>query len=240
MKKEKRISHNNEYFIGRKYNNWLVEKYIETFKKTKPNGATIYSYRLYRCRCLICNKLYIQQINNVVGGKSRQCRRCARSSKGGISQTPLYRIWFRMMQRCYKEDDSHYEAAGKLGIKVCKRWHNYKNFMKDVTYHKSLEFSRIDNTKDYSPKNCKWMTRSEVNLNRRYTYGLCTKELARLTGYSAERINQLNGKRKVTYVQDILKPFVIEVIKTKKNSRFIYKTEAIEFLLKRRKNKSKK
>ena len=37
--------------------------------------------------------------------------------------------------------------------------------MKDVSYHNSLEFSRIDNTKNFSPENCKWMTHSEVMLN---------------------------------------------------------------------------
>jgi hypothetical protein len=239
MKKKKRISHNNEYYIGRKYNNWLVEKYIETVKKTKPNGSVIWSYRLFQCRCLKCNKSYIQQLSNVVGSQSKQCGSCAKSSKGGISQTPIYRIWYRMMERCYNKDDYQYEATGKLGIKVCKRWHNYKNFMKDVSYHKNLEFSRIDNTKDYSPNNCKWMSHSEVMLNRRYTYGLCTKALARLTGYSSERLNQLNGKRKDKYTKNILKPFVIKEIKTKMRSRFIYKPEAIEFLLRRRENKSK-
>ena len=69
--------------------------------------------------------------------------------------------------------------------------------------------------------------------------GCAPMTISRLIGYSSERINQLNGKRKVKYVQDILKPFVIKEIKAKKNSRFIYKPEAIEFLLRRRENKSK-
>ena len=64
--------------------------------------------------------------------------------------------------------------------------------------------------------------------------GCAPMTISRLTGYSSERINQLNGKRKVKYVQDILQPFVIKKIKAKKNSRFIYKPEAIEFLLRRR------
>ena len=111
--------------------------------------------------------------------------------------------------------------------------------MKNVSYHKCLEFSRIDNAKNFASANCKWMSHSEVMLNRHYTYGLCTKKLARLTGYSSERINQLNGKRKDKYTKNILKSFVIKEIKTKMRSRFIYKPEAIEFLLKRRENKSK-
>ena len=219
---KKRISHSNEYFIGRKYNNWLVEKFIEKVKVTKPNGYFKYSYRLYQCRCLLCNRLYVQQITNIVSGMSRQCRKCSKP-KGGISLTKLYYLWYRIMRNCYNEDDPLYATTGKLGIKVCKRWHNFKTFMKDVSYQEGLVFSRIDKAKNFSPANCKWMTHSELMLNRRYTWGLCTKELARLTGYSAEYLHQLNGSRKGK--QDILKPFIIEVIKTKKNSRYIYKPE---------------
>ncbi len=142
-----------------------------------------------------------------------------------------------MMRHCYNEDDPLYGTTGKLGIKVCKRWHNFKIFMKDISYHEELEFSQIDRNENFSPSNCKWMTHSELMLNRRYTWGLCTKELARRTGYSAEYLHQLNGSRKGK--QDILKPYIIEVIKTKKNSQYIYKPEAVDFLLKLRENKSK-
>ncbi len=82
---------------------------------------------------------------------------------------PLYITWHNMMRRCYLEKDNSFLNYGARGIVVCKEWHLFKNFLKDMgdkpsKYH-SLD--RIDNDLGYSKYNCRWATRSQQCDNRR-------------------------------------------------------------------------
>ena len=52
------------------------------------------------------------------------------------------------------------------GIKMCERWKNdYYLFLEDMGEPKddSFIFVRLDKTKDFTPENCQWMSKSEGN-----------------------------------------------------------------------------
>lgn len=74
-----------------------------------------------------------------------------------------------MIQRCTNPKNTKYRNYGGRGIKVCDRWRNFKEFVKDVgmppTSKHTLE--RIDNDGDYEPNNVRWATYTEQNLNQR-------------------------------------------------------------------------
>jgi hypothetical protein len=80
------------------------------------------------------------------------------TSRGKIP--PEYEVWRCMRRRCYQPDFDSYPKYGGKGIKVCKRWHNFGNFMADMGPRPSKRHSidRLDARKDYSPSNCKWAT----------------------------------------------------------------------------------
>ncbi len=86
----------------------------------------------------------------------------------GSSKTPEYEIWKTMRSRCNNPNSDVYKYYGGRGIRVCKRWDSFKNFIGDMgpkPEGKSLD--RIDNAKDYCPDNCRWATRTEQTQNRR-------------------------------------------------------------------------
>jgi hypothetical protein len=92
-----------------------------------------------------------------------------RGDKEECVKHPLYITWHNMMRRCYFEKDNSFLNYGARGIVVCKEWHHFKNFLKDMgdkpsKYH-SLD--RIDNDLGYSKYNCRWATRSQQCDNRR-------------------------------------------------------------------------
>ena len=80
-----------------------------------------------------------------------------------------YKLWNGMMQRCYNENRTDYKYYGGRGIKVCKRWKIYENFVDDIEdlYKSGLSMDRIDNNGNYSPNNIRFVTHRQQCNNRR-------------------------------------------------------------------------
>lgn len=73
-----------------------------------------------------------------------------------------------MLNRCRNKADRSYHHYGGRGIRVCKRWEKFANFIADMGRRPDgLLLERIDNDGHYQPSNCKWATPLEQNHNRR-------------------------------------------------------------------------
>lgn len=91
-------------------------------------------------------------------------------STHGRSKHPIYVTWNCMLQRCYNPRSSSWPRYGGRGIKVCRRWRDsFENFWNDMasTHKAGLEIDRKNSDGDYTPSNCRWVTRSENMQNRR-------------------------------------------------------------------------
>ena len=105
------------------------------------------------------------------------------------SPHPLYDSWAAMIARCSNPNNHDYQHYGGRGIRVCRRWRNFTNFLSDMGERpKGLEIDRIDNDGNYCPSNCRWATRSQqmsnirpksaehlrkIWITRRLRYGVC-------------------------------------------------------------------
>ena len=95
-------------------------------------------------------------------------------SRHGMKDTPEYRSWNMMLQRCGNPNNPAYKHYGGRGIKVCDRWKSFVNFyadMGDRPYPKDqYSIDRIDNNGDYEPGNCRWATyKQQAQTQRRPT-----------------------------------------------------------------------
>lgn len=91
----------------------------------------------------------------------------ARELGRGIWLTDMYRRWYGMMHRCYRETATGYHRYGGRGIRVCDRWHSFEHFYADMGEAPSaLSLDRINNDGNYEPENCRWATAKQQANNR--------------------------------------------------------------------------
>jgi len=187
---------------------------VEHIGKDKWGGT------LWLCEC-DCGKEIIILRSSLVSGNTKSCgclniEKRIKTGKArkthGRSNTKIYKIWRRILNRCNNPKYHTYQNYGGRTppITVCYRWSNknpkgFENFYKDVGEPPTNkhQIGRKDNNGDYCPENYIWVLSKENRRNRNntnwLTYNdetLCTSEMANKYNINrrtlADRLYRLN------------------------------------------------
>lgn len=154
------------------YGSWKILYEIPK-EKGKP--------RKLRCLCLECGNEYDVEISNLRRSKNKMCKSCSNKktwTKHGLSNHPLYGVFKDMHSRCENSKHKKYKNYGERGIHVCDLWEdteegiiNFVKWSENNDYKEGLQLDRHNNDLGYSPENCRWVSVSINNFNRRKTKG---------------------------------------------------------------------
>lgn len=153
---------------------------IREYGRTKSGKVT------WLCRCLgktgdDCWKEVVVRGDDLRRGHTQSCGCLSRErhTTHDCTYEPWYNTYMGMMQRC-----GHWEGGKECdlrlyrdrGITVCEEWRNspraFGDWLLAHGWRKGLQIDRIDNSKGYSPENCRVVTCKENNNNRRNTVRL--------------------------------------------------------------------
>ena len=88
-----------------------------------------------------------------------------------MKENRLRPVWRGMKNRCFNPNAPKYKHYGARGITVCDEWkEKYQAFFDWAMangYEEGLTIDRIDNDGNYEPSNCRWVTRTVQNGNKR-------------------------------------------------------------------------
>ena len=132
-----------------------------------------------------------------------------------LKNDPAYSRWKAIRSRCYYKRNKMYKYYGGKGIGMCEEWRNSSRaflvWAHNNGFREDLEIDRIDNSKDYSPDNCRWVTRKEQMNN------FSRNHISEIEGQKYT-ISQLHDKTGISYsalkrrlrigknLEDLLKP----------------------------------
>jgi len=139
-----------------------------------PTSKTDNAYIEVICDCGIKKKVAYYSMKS---GSIKSCGCKINEWQKGITHNlrshKLYSIWGAMKRRCHNPKVWAYKYYGARGIEVCSEWRKYfipfyewaiKNGWKD-----GLQIDRINVNGNYTPENCRFITKIENSRSRRDT-----------------------------------------------------------------------
>ena len=156
--------------LGLKFGKRIV---LERLASRREGNATR-SRWLVECLCGRRDEVFGYLLTR---GKANQCHSCSARVAGKIikhgharsgAQSRTYISWYAMLQRCNNPKNIRYTEYGGRGIRVCRRWRDFRNFLLDMGLRPALKtLDRKNVNGNYIPSNCQWATNTEQRHNRK-------------------------------------------------------------------------
>ncbi len=126
----------------------------------------------------VCGGEKIVRKSHVDEGKTTSCGCLYKETRGVATithgntrnrkATPTYRSWQNMTKRVNNPKSIQFKDYGGRGIKICRAWSKFENFLSDMGERPTgRSLDRINVNGNYEKKNCKWSTLKEQANNKR-------------------------------------------------------------------------
>lgn len=169
-------------------------------------------YRVYyNCVCE-CGKEFVCDGASLRRGYTKSCgclqKEVAKEQQTihGLSNTPEYQVWEKIVDRCYNKNNKKFRLYGGRNILMCDQWREHPDlfieWLRNNKWCKSNQIDRINNNKGYSPENCR-VVEPHINVNNRgcttkFDNGESIAEVCRSIGIPTLEV--INGKRRVSKI----------------------------------------
>lgn len=213
MKKSK------QEFINKKFENCMIIEYVE-YKDYNHFVKIV-------CNCgeVISNRKRYSDINN----KTR-CIKCRFKYSLDEDKKRLNSIYKNMVTRCYNPKFKQFKNYGEKGIKICDEWlHDKYKFIEWSLangYKNDLTIDRVNPNLDYSPQNCRWISKSlnSAYANKQRTR-ILTKQIMAISPYGEHILIEKNIKEfcdKYNLDDSSIRKVCKGIYKTHKGWKFYY------------------
>lgn len=140
-----------------------------------------YSKRRIVCKCSCGAKTTVlmqtlKRKNLSCGCYAREAA-VSRFTTHGLSGSGFANVHRNMLSRCYDSDADSFHNYGARGIRVCRSWRGPNGLTNFVAWNNSLPkeeqrkagllLDRVDGNLGYSPSNCRWVTPTQSNRNKK-------------------------------------------------------------------------
>ncbi len=172
---------------------------LHAMPDSKGSGKGRYRSQ-WMCVC-DCGENRIVKTEGLKSGKIKSCG-CLNREKSserwkthGLSHAGLraYTSWAKIRERILCPTCKSYKYYGGRGIRLCRRWRNFKNFYADMgDPPEGMTIHRKENNGHYEPGNCIWADDFTQAQNKRSNINLtfkgethCIAQWSRKTGIKA-------------------------------------------------------
>jgi hypothetical protein len=154
--------HTTEEIVGKRFGKLIVLEEVEA----RMEGGCL--RRRMRSRC-DCGVIKSTRLGDLLNGHSKSCgcmsmAALEQRTTHGLAGHALYDVWDAMKQRCFNSNSPCYHNYGGRGITICDEWRNdfkaFHGWAIENRWKKELDIDREDNDGDYTPKNCRFVTRA--------------------------------------------------------------------------------
>lgn len=137
-------------------------------------SVTVIASSLKRGNTRSCGCLHQEQLEHIDRSAINHKKHGAYAKQKQVER--LYSVWKGMKNRCYQKNNSAYKYYGGRGIKMCEEWKNdyatFRNWAMKNGYNSNgsrgeCTIDRIDNNGNYEPSNCRFVSMSVQNMNKR-------------------------------------------------------------------------
>lgn len=135
----------------------------------------------------------------------------------------LSRIYSMMKQRCYNSKMTNFKYYGARGIAVCDEWRNDSQSFYEWAilngYKEELTLDRIDNSGNYEPSNCRWVTAKEQSNHRSNNIILSFNG----ENHTISEWSEITGIKQHVIRNRLIRGWSIENVLTRKVGKYVHK-----------------